>query len=420
MGRITVVGVGQRAGELTENAQKALESGARVVLHTGRCPCAAWLKAHGVEFDSLDGLYEAEEDFDAHAERAAEEIIRCSQAEDVVYAVMDVRDRSVAALLARAPVTILPGPPAEDMLFARAVGQTALLEASDWAAYQLQAAQNALVREIDSRQLAGEVKLKLMERYPEDAEVYVRLSEGGVARTPLYNLDRLKGYDHRTSAFVPACGELTQLERWSFEDLRRLVARLRGEKGCPWDREQTHESLRGALIEEAYEVADAIDRGDEAALIEELGDMLFDILLHAEISREHGSFTLEDATSAAAEKMIRRHPHVFSSEGAKDRQAVEASWDELKRREYGFSSRAEAMDGVARALPALKRAEKVLKRAKGAPLPADADPDGGIGAELLRLVKRAVGEGIDAEEALQRATDAYIEAIRRAERASLQ
>ena len=354
MEHITVVGVGQREGELTERACRALESGARVILHTEKCPCAEWLRAKGIDFLALDGLYEADADFDSHAVAAAASVLEAARDEAVVFAVMDVRDRSVAALLERTQVELIPGPPAEDALFARAVGATQLLEASDWENYSLQAAQNALIREIDSRELASEVKLRLMECYPEESEVFVRLPEGGVARTKLYNLDRLQRYDHRASAFVPACGDLTNQERWGLNDVARLAARLRGPDGCPWDRAQTHESLRDALIEEAYEVADAIDRNDEAALIEELGDVLFDVALHAQIAREHGAFTVEDASSAVVEKMIGRHPHVFSRRETTDAQTVEDGWEEIKKREYGFSSPAEAMAAVAHALPALK------------------------------------------------------------------
>ena len=410
MGRITVVGVGQGEGQLTEGVIAALRSEAAVILHTERCLCAAWLRAEGIAYEALDPLYESEEDFDRHAVAAAARVAEAAQAGDVVYAVMDVRDRSVAALLAETPARVIPGPPVEEALFARAVGPTLLLEASDWESFRLQAAQNALVREIDDRGLAGEVKLKLMECYPEDARVYVRQPDGSIARTELYNLDRLKRYDHRTSVFVPACAELTALERWGLDELQRLVERLHGPEGCPWDRTQTHASLRDALIEEAYEVADAIDREDEAALIEELGDVLFDALLHAEVARGHGSFDLRDVTSAIAAKMIARHPHVFGNA-----ESAGLTWQELKKKEYGFKSRAEAMAAVAHALPALKRAGKVLKRAEDEALlnelagDAPAGETGEeIGAQLLSVTARAVRAGIDAEDALQTALEALI------------
>ena len=412
MADITIVGVGFAGGQLTEAAQAALTGGARVLLHTDRCPCAEWLRARGIPYESLDDLYESLEDFDVHAEAAAARVLAAAQAGDVVYGVLDVRDRSVGALLAQARAEVIPGPPAEDMLMAHAQGATLLLEASDWENFSLQATQNALVREIDSRALAAEVKLKLMECYPEAQLVWVRQPEGGVARTELYNLDRLKAYDHRTSAFVPACPDLTALERYGLEDLVRLVARLCGPDGCPWDRSQTHESLRGDLIEEAYEVADAIDRGDEAALIEELGDILFGVALHAEIARNHGTFDLRDVTSGVVEKMIFRHPHVFA--GAENPADVDEAWQALKRQEHGHADRTDAMRAVARALPALKRAQKVLERAgeenedKLVPA-ADGDAAARLGAELLALVDRARREGIDAEAALAAATDAFIE-----------
>ena len=417
MGKITIVGVGSAEGQLTERAQALLAGGAQILLHTDRCPCADWLRSRKIAFASLDDLYESLEDFDEHARAAAERVRSAAAAGDVVYAVLDVRDRSVGELLGKAELEIVPGPPAEDELLARAAGPTLLLEASDWENYALQASQNVLVREIDSRALAGEVKLKLLECYPEESQVLVRQPNGGIARTELYNLDRLKRYDHRTSAFVPACPELTGLERFGFAELERLTTRLCDPDGCPWDRAQTHETLRKDLIEEAYEVADAIDRRSEADLIEELGDVLFVVALHAEIARRHGSFDMRDVTSGIVEKMLRRHPHVFGGMQGVDAERLGTLWQEIKRQEHGETTHAASMRGVARALPALTRAVKVLKRAgtpdtlkplagEGEPLTADA-----LGQALLSLCARAAISGLDAEEALVQATDAYIDAL---------
>lgn len=166
MGNITVVGFGWRAGQLTFEAAEALTGGDHVILHTDHCNCAAWLREKGVAFETLDGLYEEIEDFDAHAETAARAVLEASCAGDVVYGVFDVRDRSVVKLSSLAPLRVLAGPPTEGPLLALASGEARCVEASDWETFHLTARENCFVREIDSRELACEVKLRLMEVYP--------------------------------------------------------------------------------------------------------------------------------------------------------------------------------------------------------------------------------------------------------------
>jgi MazG family protein len=152
-----------------------------------------------------------------------------------------------------------------------------------------------------------------------------------------------------------------------FEQLREIIAKLRGPGGCPWDREQTHASLRGGLIEEAYEVAAAIDAGDDANLREELGDLLLQVVFHSQIALEEKRFTLDDVGQAVSDKLIRRHPHVFGSESASDSAEVLVRWEEIKRAEKkaaGLPEKAHsALDGVTAGLPALMHAEKIQKRA---------------------------------------------------------
>ncbi len=154
----------------------------------------------------------------------------------------------------------------------------------------------------------------------------------------------------------------------SMERLQEIIARLRAPGGCPWDREQTAESLRTSLLEEAYEVVDAIERNHAGDLEEELGDLLINLLMQAEIASERKTFTLESIASVAAEKLVRRHPHVFGESSADSSAAVLTQWEEIKRAERLAKGTPEAMppshlDGVARAFPALVRAQKIQKKA---------------------------------------------------------
>lgn len=143
--------------------------------------------------------------------------------------------------------------------------------------------------------------------------------------------------------------------------LRAIVSLLRSPEGCPWDREQTHESLRAGLLEEACETIDAINKADDVNLREELGDLLLQVVFHSDLAAERGAFTLEDAAQHTCEKLIRRHPHVFADGDASDTGTVLRQWEQIKRAEKG--EKASVMDGIPRALPALIRAANIQKKA---------------------------------------------------------
>ena len=213
--------------------------------------------------------------------------------------------------------------------------------------------------------------------------------------------------------------------------VREIVARLRAPDGCPWDREQTHTSLRGSVLEEAHEVVEAINSGDVASLREELGDLLLQVLMHSQLAEEAGAFSFDDVARALAEKLIRRHPHVFGADQLPDTGAVLKRWDEIKRAEKGDAP-ASALAGVSKELPALMRAEKVQKKAArvGFDWP-DAAPVLAKVREELAELEREIGESsdkmeeeigdllfavvnlarklhLDSEVALQRATGKFI------------
>ncbi|MBE2181160.1 MAG: nucleoside triphosphate pyrophosphohydrolase [Chthoniobacterales bacterium] len=154
---------------------------------------------------------------------------------------------------------------------------------------------------------------------------------------------------------------LNDLPEAPLERLQAIVSLLRSPEGCPWDREQTHESLRAGLLEEACETIDAITRADDANLREELGDLLLQVVFHADLAGERGAFTLDDATRHVCEKLIRRHPHVFGDAKAGNTGDVLRQWEQIKREEKG--GEASVLEGIPRALPALIRAQNVQKKA---------------------------------------------------------
>lgn len=434
MGEITVVGHGWRRGQLTLEAVEALTSGECVILHTGHCACAAWLTEQGRAYETLDRLYEDLEDFDDHAQAAAQAVLKAAEDRDVVYGVFDIRDRSVEQLLKRSEgkIGILAGPPSEGALLARAPGETRCLAASDWEDFHLSARENSLIREMDSRELACEVKLKLMEVYPEDTTIWLMTGEGAIQSMPLYEMDRSEGYDHRTCALIPAHLDITTLERYDAEHLNQIMRRLCAPDGCPWDRVQTHETLRPYILEEAYEVIEAIDEASPEHLYDELGDMLLQVALHAEIGRKHGEFDITDVTTAICQKMIKRHTHVFGGDHAGSAGEVLGLWTKNKMAERGQRTRTETMQDITRTLPATLRAVKVMKRAAEAGIGAESqeetlrrcrealaqagESEAALGDLLILLCDLARQRGIDPELALNGACERFIHRFDRMER----
>ena len=222
-----------------------------------------------------------------------------------------------------------------------------------------------------------------------------------------------------------------------FEKLRDIVAQLRAPNGCPWDREQTHESLLPATIEEAYEVAGAVRAKDEANFREELGDLLLLVVMHAEIARESGRFNIDNVISEVTEKLVRRHPHVFATSDARDSGAVLKQWEAIKRSE---KSGDHYLDGLPAALPALMRAQKAQSKAarvnfdwaKLTDVIAKVEEELGetkaaiesqdrqsiedeIGDLLFAVVNLARKCRIDAESTLQSATDKFVARFNRVE-----
>lgn len=190
-------------------------------------------------------------------------------------------------------------------------------------------------------------------------------------------------------------------------ELLRVMARLRSPKGCPWDREQTHRSLRRHAIEEVYELIDAIEAGDDHEMVEELGDLLLQVVFHCQVARERGAFDFDTVCRRLVEKLVRRHPHVFGDVRVRNVDQVWANWEKIKHAEKHGTPRARhsALDGIPKHLPALLRAEKLLKKArKAALLPTGSGRWRGgkaaLARQLFELAAAAQARGWSAEELL--------------------
>ena len=207
----------------------------------------------------------------------------------------------------------------------------------------------------------------------------------------------------------------------SLDTVVRIAERLRAPNGCPWDREQTHASLRPHLLEEAYEALAALDSGDPARLRDELGDLLFQIAIHAQLGREEGAFDANEVARRLNEKLTRRHPHVFAGKEIVGGDLL-AQWEQIKRGEESDDERKSLLGGVPPELPALFAAERMLERAarvKIEPprldLPLDIDDQEFLGELLFDVVAAARAAGFDAETALREANDRFAAHVGRVE-----
>ncbi len=375
---VTLVALGPGHPDLlTIGAMRALRQAGQLVLRTERHGVAEYLQDEGVAFDTLDALYADSEDFDTLCVSAAQALIGRLAQGDLCYAVSDPSaDATVAALLAAlpegVPIIVLPGVTLDAALrdgalaYRRSAAGWRVTDALSLAERTQDPTMPLIITEIDSALLAAEVKLWLLERYPPDTTVYFaapqQAADCALVPLPLADLDRQRAYDHTAALWVPVV-DYRRRDRFGFEDLVRIMGVLRGPGGCPWDREQTHETLRPYLIEEAYEAVDAIDSGDPFALADELGDVLLQVVFHAEVARQHAAFDIADVTTAICHKMITRHAHIFGDVHCATAQDVLVSWDKIKQKERGQTTQGEVLRAVPKYLPALMRAAKVQKKA---------------------------------------------------------
>ena len=408
MGTLTILGLGPGAADqLTAECLAALAAAPEVWLRTSRHPVVAHLAA-GPKLHSFDDLYDRGDSFAAVYETIAQRVLDLARRpEGVVYAVPGhplVAESTVTRLLALAkaaglPVRIVAGlsfleptfsalgldPFAEEQHGLQLVDATAAAAYGDTpdsaagpggrdpfvGAYRpFDPTRPALVCQLYGARLAGQLKVQLLDMLPPEHPVTLVRSAGipgeeATSTFPLHELDRRADIDHLTSLYVPPVAPLADLK--GMDSLRRIVARLRAPDGCPWDREQTHESLKRHVIEEAYEVLDALDgleKGDSAKLCEELGDLLLQIVLHAQLALEYDEFTLDDVVQEIGAKLIRRHPHVFGDVNVRDAEDVLKNWDAIKKQERAKAGESQStLASVPKALPALQRAQTIQKRA---------------------------------------------------------
>lgn len=221
----------------------------------------------------------------------------------------------------------------------------------------------SIVTQVYDSEMASQLKLKLMETYPDDVSVLkIDVLEENVREMPLFMLDQEKNYGFSTYFCILPI-EISKNTVYNVTNLCRIVKILRGPDGCPWDMKQTHESIRQHVIEEAYEVVDAIDNDDIDNLIEELGDLLFQVVFHSELGSEEGYFNFSDVVTNICKKMYSRHPHVFGDIKADNVDEALRTWEASKQKEKNLRSYTDNLKNVPKALSPLSRSYKIQKRA---------------------------------------------------------
>lgn len=378
-GKITIVGLGPgHPDQLTLQAYKFLNTAQHVYVRTERHPTLTAFAQHGT-WTYFDDYYETHPDFaDVYAAIVQTLITAAQSGQDLAYAVPGhphVAESTVTLLIeaaqqAEIAYDVIAGvsfiEPSLSALNVDALPGLVIFDALDVVNLYhppFDVHLPVLVPQLYSRLVASDVKMTLMNQYPDEHEVMMLYAAGTpeqvVATIPLHEIDHSDSIDHLTTLFVPA-----MQNKASFADLANTIAHLRAPDGCPWDQKQTHESLRKDLLAETYEVIDAIDRGNIEDLQEELGDLLLHILMQTQIATEDFEFTLSDVVDGINRKMIRRHPHVFSTAAVADADAVAQNWQQLKAAEKAEQGKVEGLlDNIPLSSPALVQAYDIQARA---------------------------------------------------------
>ncbi len=376
-GSITIVGLGAGPfGFLTIETLEQLQTATKLYLRTAVHPAVAGLIQRQIQFESFDAVYDSKASFEEVYQTITDICITAAEdGENLVYAVPGsplVAEKTVLLIRQQArqkkiALTILPGMSFLEVLYAKlAIDPLAGLAILDAVNLDMTVAASGtalVITQIYNRQIASNVKLSLMDVYPDNYVVtMVRnlgLADENICQMPLYEIDRIPAVDHLTSLFVPAV--VGKSKTFSLTPLVDVMARLRSPGGCVWDIEQTHSSLRRHLVEEVYEVLEAIDLQDEHLLCEELGDLLLQIVFHARMAEEFQHFSMQDVINTVTQKLIRRHPHVFGNVTVRDAAEVVVNWDAIKKQEK--TDRSSVLDGIPQNLPALMRAFKIQTKA---------------------------------------------------------
>lgn len=372
---IEVIGLG--AGDINQLSlgiyKKLTTTYKSVFVRTIDHPVLQSLQELGVTFESFDQEYERQEQFADVYSQIADTLVAEAKKSSIIYAVPGhpmLAEKTVQLLLEQSEVKVnmAGGQSYLDALFTSLqidpIEGFQFVDGTAFRRRQLDYQHHIIFCQVYDQFVASDVKLALLEDLPADYKITIIKAVGSegekMTKIPLEALDRVLEVSNLTSVYVPPV-PIGMLHH-TFPCLKETITKLREPDGCPWDRAQTHETLREYAIEEVYELIEAIDAGDDEGIIEELGDVLLQVMLHSQVGEDNGYFTIDDVIRTVNDKMIHRHPHVFADTKADTIEQVYKNWDALKQEEKG-EQRKSILDGVPCGLPSLAKAYKIQKRA---------------------------------------------------------
>ena len=361
--KITLIGLGNLKGDLGRRAEEALKGSKKIIARTAKTSSFANLE--GYEVQTLDDIFLSSRNFDTLNKNLALAVLDAAKESEVCYCVDGAvcEDEACAIIIKKHRDTeIIEGVPKS----AHAAG-VARLTSSQYCAISaydienLKSTHAAVVYDIDCFFLASIVKQKLSTLFGEECDCVFVKGENSV-KIKVYEIDRQKDYDYSCAVAIEE-KEFLKKDRYDYADVEHLIKLLRAPNGCPWDREQTNESIKGNTIEEAYELADAIERDDDDAIEEETGDVLLQAAFHSVIKEGQGAFTGSDAITRMVKKLIFRHTHIFGKDKAHDSEEALSFWEKNKLEEKHMTTFGESVEAVPSNFPACMYAQKVGKRA---------------------------------------------------------
>lgn len=375
MNTIQIIGLGAgSADDLTVKAYKALSEKIPTFARTDRHPIVNELRKN-MDIESFDKYFEEYEDFDEVYENMTLKLIELSKKYGKInyctagspYYGDIVTKKLTNEYKSQINTIIIDGMSFLDKCLKLSgfadYNNIKILDCLEADEFSFDVNSFNIITQVYDLEIASLLKIKLMEIYPEDVNtLIIDVLEENVKKIPLFMLDQEKNYGFSTYFCILPI-EISKNRVYNVNNLLRIVKILRGPDGCPWDKKQTHHSIRQNVIEEAYEVVDAIDNDDVDNLVEELGDLLFQVIFHSELGSEEGYFNFNDVINKLCTKMYFRHPHVFGDEKADNAEEALANWENSKQKEKNLATYTDNLKNVPKALSTLSRSYKIQKRA---------------------------------------------------------
>ncbi|MGL5821949.1 MAG: nucleoside triphosphate pyrophosphohydrolase [Sarcina sp.] len=376
---IKIVGLGSKGiDELTVKVYKTIKETKKLILRTKECYIVKELEKEGIEFESYDENYNTASLFSELYDFIANDVINKEREyKDIVFAVPGhpfVAEKAVQNLIEKCKdqnvqYEVLASTSILDYVVENLQVDISdglkIVDAFDIKNKIFNKRDDLLITQVYNNLIASEVKNTLAEFYDDEiiiSVLHIDQNNGELIQNSikLYELDWQENLDHTTYVYI----KKDEGNKNDIYDLIQIIDILRSPNGCPWDKKQTHMSIRRDLLEECYEVIDAIESNDIYGLEEELGDILLHVIFHISIAKENNEFNFMNVIDGICKKMIFRHPHIFSDRNIESVDEVLLSWDETKKKEKGFETLTQEMEAIAKALPALIKATKIQKKAK--------------------------------------------------------